>query len=182
MNNSSIDIKRMTTNGILIAIGAILHQITPPIPLFGIPMQPDLSLVMLFTIMIYNREYKTDLVCGIAVGIFAALTTKMGAPGQIANVVDKFITTNIMFFVITGLRDRMNVNKLIAVILPIGTAISGTLFVSVAVLVGGIKAGAFMGMIATVVLPAAVINTVLGFVLFKIIEKTAVATGAYFMN
>ena len=72
----SFNTKKMIVNAILIAIGAILHQITPAIPLFGISMQPDLSLAMLFIIMIYNRDYKTNLICGIAVGIFAAMTTK----------------------------------------------------------------------------------------------------------
>lgn len=45
--------KRMVTNAILISIGAILHQITPP---FG--MQADFSLAMLFIIIIFNKEYK----------------------------------------------------------------------------------------------------------------------------
>ena len=51
--NTNLNTKKMTTNAILIAIGAILHQITPAIPLFGISMQPDLSLAMLFIIMIF---------------------------------------------------------------------------------------------------------------------------------
>ena len=55
--NTGLNTKRMTTNAILIAIGAILHQITPAIPLFGISMQPDLSLAMLFIIILYNKDY-----------------------------------------------------------------------------------------------------------------------------
>lgn len=179
--NTNVNIKRMTTNAILIAIGAILHQITPAIPLFGIAMQPDLSLAMLFIIMIYNKDYKTNLICGIAVGIFAALTTKMPM-GQIPNIVDKFITTNIMFGFISMFRNKLSVNKLMALILPIGTTISGMLFVSVAIIIGGINASAFLSLFLSVVLTAAVINTFLGFFLFKIVEKTAVATGAYFID
>lgn len=179
--NTNINTKRITTNAILIAIGAILHQITPAIPLFGISMQPDLSLAMLFIIMIYNKDYKTNLICGIAVGVFAAMTTKMPM-GQIPNVVDKFITTNIMFAFVTMIRNRLDVNKLMMIILPIGTTISGTLFITVAIIIGGIQAAAFMELFVSVVLTAAVINTILGFALFKIVERTATATGAYITN
>ena len=179
--NTNINTKRITTNAILIAIGAILHQITPAIPLFGISMQPDLSLAMLFIIMIYNRDYKTNLICGIAVGIFAAMTTKMPM-GQIPNIVDKFITTNIMFALITLIRNKLDINKLMMIILPIGTTISGTLFITVAIIIGGIEAGAFIELFISVVLTAALINTILGFELFKIVERTAAATGAYLVN
>lgn len=179
--NTNFNTKRMTTNAILIAIGAILHQITPAIPLFGISMQPDLSLAMLFIIMIYNRDYKTSLICGIAVGVFAAMTTKMPM-GQIPNIVDKFITTNVIFALISIIRNKLDVNKLMMIILPIGTTISGTLFITVAIIIGGIEAGAFIELFISVVLTAAVINTILGFALFKIVERTAVATGAYIVS
>ena len=79
--------RKMITNAILIAIGAILHQVTP---LLGVPMQPDFALVMLFIIMIYNNDYKTTLICGLIIGIFTALTTKTPG-GQIPNILDKFI-------------------------------------------------------------------------------------------
>ena len=176
--NTNLNTKRMATNAILIAIGAILHQITPAIPLFGISMQPDLSLAMLFIIMIYNKDYKTNLICGIAFGLFAAMTTKMPM-GQIPNIVDKFITTNIIFALITMIRNRLDANKLMMIILPIGTTISGTLFITVAIIVGGIQASAFIELFVSVVLTAAVINTILGFALFKIVERTASVTGAY---
>ena len=44
--------RKLTINAILLAVGALLHQITPAI---GLPMQPDFSLVMLFIIMIINK-------------------------------------------------------------------------------------------------------------------------------
>lgn len=179
--NTNLNTKRMTTNAILIAVGAILHQITPGLPLFGISMQPDLSLVMLFIIILYNKDYKTSLICGIAVGVFAALTTKMPM-GQIPNIVDKFITTNVMFIFISLIRDKLSSNKVMMFSLPIGTIISGTLFISVAVIIGGMPASSFIELFTSVVLTTAVVNTILGFALFKIVERTAVATGAYFIN
>ena len=84
--------KKIALNSLLLAIGLLLHQLTPVI---GLPIQPDITLIMLFEIMIINREdYKTSLICGIVTGIFTALTTKFPG-GQLPNIIDKAITTNI---------------------------------------------------------------------------------------
>ena len=87
-----------------------------------------------------------------------------------------------MFALITLIRNKIDMNKLMMIILPIGTTISGTLFITVAIIIGGIEAGAFIELFISVVLTAAVINTILGFALFKIVERTAAATGAYLVN
>ena len=47
----NLNTKKMVMNALLLAIGAILHQITPAL---GLPMQPDFALAMLFIIMIIN--------------------------------------------------------------------------------------------------------------------------------
>ena len=88
--------KKIALNSLLLAIGLLLHQLTPVI---GLPIQPDITLIMLFEIMIINREdYKTSLICGIVTGIFTALTTKFPG-GQLPNIIDKTITTNIIYLV-----------------------------------------------------------------------------------
>ena len=165
--------KRMVTNAILIAIGAILHQITP-----GIDMQPDLSLAMLFIIMVYNRDYKTSLICGIAVGIFAAITSKT-PNGQLPNIIDKFITCNVMFLVLSVLRDRVSKTVQILTVLPLGTLLSGTTFLTVLMVLNGFPMETFKTLFVTVVLTTAALNVVIGFILFKIVGKTIKITGAY---
>ena len=68
----NLNTKKMVMNALLLAIGAILHQITPAL---GLPMQPDFALAMLFIIMIINdNDYKTSLICAIITGVFTALT------------------------------------------------------------------------------------------------------------
>ena len=49
----NLNTKKMVINALLLAIGAILHQITPAL---GLPMQPDFALAMLFIIMIINKK------------------------------------------------------------------------------------------------------------------------------
>ena len=85
--------KKLVLNSVLLGIGLVLHQIEPAI--FGV--KPDMTLIMLFTVMILNKDsYKTCLACGIVVGIFSAITTSFPG-GQVPNVIDKFITTNLIF-------------------------------------------------------------------------------------
>lgn len=86
--------KKLTLNAILLAMGLLIHQITPAI---GLPMKPDVPLAMLFVILVLNRDdYKTCLIAGIVTGIFTALTSSFPG-GQIPNVIDKTLTANIVF-------------------------------------------------------------------------------------
>jgi hypothetical protein len=167
--------RKMVTNAILIAVGAILHQLTP---LLGVPMQPDLSLAMLFIIIVYNKDYKTTLVCGIIVGVFAALTTKTPG-GQLPNILDKFITSNIVYLMLIPLRERFNKLTQISILLPIGTLISGTVFLSLLMVLGGLPMSQFGTLFITVVVTIAILNVIIGVVLFKIVDRTVGVTGAY---
>lgn len=173
--NFKMNTKRMTTNAILIAIGAILHQITPSI--FG--MQADFSLAMLFIIIVFNKDYKTTLTCGIIIGVFAALTTKTPG-GQMPNIIDKFITCNIMYFILLPLRNKINNLKQITILLPLGTLISGSIFITALANLAGLPAGfSVQGLLISTVIPTAVVNTIVGIIIFKIVEKIASANGSY---
>ncbi|MGL4990538.1 MAG: tryptophan transporter [Sarcina sp.] len=167
--------KKLVINAMLLGIGALLHQITPTL---GLPMQPDFALAMLFIIIILNNaEYKTSLIAGIVTGIFTAMTTKFPG-GQIPNVIDKIITVHVVllvFYMINKVMIKMDdkKKKIIqsVVILPIGSIISGTIFLSSALLIAGLPAP-FSALFITVVLPAAIINLIFGVILFKVIDRS----------
>ena len=91
----SFNTKKMIVNAILIAIGAVLHTISPT---FGVA-QPDFALAMMFIIILINKDYKTALFSGIIVGIFTALTTKT-VGGQAPNIIDKVITANVAYLIL----------------------------------------------------------------------------------
>ncbi|WP_446898943.1 tryptophan transporter [Clostridium sp. LBM24168] len=167
-----MNLKKMIINSILLAIGAILHQVVPPI-LFG--MKPDISLAMLFIIIIFNREYKTCLAAGIVAGLLAAATTTFPG-GQFANIIDKFITVNIMFAILKPLRDRINDQIKVVFITAIGTIVSGSVFLTVILFTIGLN-GSFAMFFLSVVLPAALVNTIVAVCLFNIIN-VAVKRGA----
>ena len=64
---TNMNTKKMVINALLLAIGAILHQITPAL---GLPMQPDFALAMLFIIMIINNnDYKTSIIAAIITNV-----------------------------------------------------------------------------------------------------------------
>lgn len=172
---TNINTKKMVINALLLAIGAILHQITPAL---GLPMQPDFALAMLFIIMIINNnDYKTSIVCAIITGVFTALTTKFPG-GQLPNIIDKIVTANVMYVVLLTLNKILNyikisskikVNLLVLISFPIGTLISGTTFLLSANFIVGLPAN-FSILFITVVIPALLINTIGGFILYHIIN------------
>lgn len=170
--------KKLTLNAILLAMGLLIHQLTPAI---GLPMQPDISLAMMFIIMILNKDdYKICLVAGIVTGIFAALTTKFPG-GQIPNIFDKTITINIMFmimYIIYKLPFMKNLSSkkqdLIAltIIFPVGTIVSGTLFLLIAQAIVGLPGGSFTALFMVAVAPAILINLIAGMLLFKVVNMS----------
>ncbi|MGL5634543.1 MAG: tryptophan transporter [Sarcina sp.] len=167
--------KKLVMNALLLGIGAILHQITPAL---GLPMQPDFALAMLFIIIILNDgDYKTTLVAGLVTGIFTAMTTKFPG-GQIPNMIDKIITLHIVYILVfimnkfmSGLEIKKRRLLQCIIVLPLGTLVSGTVFLVSALLMVSLPAP-FIALFTTVVLPAIVINLIVGTVLFRIVEKS----------
>lgn len=157
--------KKMTINAILLAIGALLHYITPA---FGLPMQPDFALIMLFLIIFMNEDYKTALIAGIITGIFTALTTKFPG-GQLPNMIDKLITANVVYFALLPLRNKLKANIKMPIILLLGTVVSGITFLASASFIVGLPAS-FNVLFIAVVLPATLINAVVGTVLYNVVN------------
>ena len=158
--------RRLTLNAILLAMGLVLHQITPPI----FTIKPDTTLIMLFTLMIINRDsYKTCLVAGIVAGIFAGMTSAFPG-GQIPNVIDKFLTTNIIPFV-RNLGDKVKDLVVTGIVMVIGTFVSGTIFLTAAQIIVGLP-GNFTVLFMSVVVPAVAINLIVGVLIYKIVNVT----------
>lgn len=167
-----MNLKKLIINSLLLAIGALLHQISPPI-LFG--MRPDVSLVMLFIIMLLNKDYKSCLCAGIVTGLLSAATTTFPG-GQFANLVDKLITANLMFIVLGLIRERVNNQVKILITTILGTIVSGSVFLITVLLTVGLTVG-FTTLFLSVVLPACLVNTIGALFLFNVIN-TALKRGA----
>ena len=166
--------KKMIINAILIAIGVMLHILAPSI---GLPIQPDFAVAMMIIIIMLNKDYKTAVFVGIILGIFTAMTTKSPG-GQIPNIIDKIVTSNIVYLVSIPLRDRVNKNILLGGLQFFGTIISGTVFlVSLFFIGNNLPVENIIPIFAAVVLPTAALNLIIGLVIYKVVERTMKITG-----
>jgi len=157
-------LKDMILTSLLIAIGLVLHQITPPI-VGG--MKPDFLVAMLFVALYIDHSAKNVFLAGLLSGIFSAITTTFPG-GQIANLCDKMVTAIVVMLLIQFF-SRFNSNLLVAVTAFIGTVVSGCVFLGVALLVVGELPVAFTALFTTTVIPAAIINTIVTFLCYKVV-------------
>ncbi|WP_087973351.1 tryptophan transporter [Oceanobacillus rekensis] len=152
---------------LLVGIGTVLHAFVPPM-LFGV--KPDMLLSMMFLGILLFPKTKYVLILSIASGVISALTTS--APGgQIANIIDKPITAFLFFAMFLLLKDRININISAPVLTAVGTMISGSIFLSVALYILGLMEGGFLALFVGMVLPAAVLNTIIMIIVYPIIQS-----------
>ena len=159
--------KQLVTNSLLLAVGFLLHYITPAIG----SMQIDFSLITLILVITLNKSsFSTCIAGGIATGIFSGLTTKFPL-GFIPNIIDKIMTT-IAVYLLLKLLDKTTLHSKIKAIIvnAVGTVISGTVFLVSALLLTGLPAP-FSLLFVTVVIPAIVVNTIAGFIINTICIK-----------
>lgn len=157
--------KKAIINSLFIGIGLILHQIAPPL-LLG--MKPDLSLTMMFIIILINDDYRTTLLSGIVCGILTALTTTFPG-GQIPNVIDKIVTAHLIYLMLLPLRNRVNNQIKTILVTSIGTIISGAIFLGSAAILAGLP-GSFSALFLGIVLPATLVNTIVAPILYNAIN------------
>lgn len=159
--------KQLVTNSLLLAVGFILHYVTPAIG----SMQIDFSLITLILIVSLNKNsFSTCIASGVVTGIFSGITTKFPL-GFIPNLIDK-ITTAIAVYLLLKLLDKTALNNKIKTIVvnAVCTLVSGIVFLASALLLVGLPAP-FSVLFITVVIPAIAINTLVGFLVNSICEK-----------
>lgn len=157
-----MNLRKLVINSLFLAIGVILHQITPPL-VNG--MKPDFLLAMIFIIILLNDDYKTILITALAAGIFSAATTSFPG-GQVPNIIDKFITCNVLYIILIPIRKIFHNQIKIILISSLGTILSGSVFLLSALLLVGLPAP-FSILFFSIVLPATLINTVVTLFLYN---------------
>jgi len=153
---------KIIITSLLLAIGLILHQITPGIIL---GMKPDLQLVFMILSIILTKNFKLALITGIVAGILCALTTTFPG-GQLPNIIDKTITSISIYFIYKNFYSNSPLK--LTVIYFIGTIISGSIFLGSALIIVGLPAP-FLILFVSIVLPTSVLNSLIGFSLHKLI-------------
>lgn len=165
--NTRLDTRVLVFLSLLIGIGAALHTIMPPI-IFGVT--PDLLLVMMTLGIILFPKIPYVLLLSLASGFISAMTT--GFPGgQIANVIEKPITAFIILGLLKVLQKTMSKQKLAPTLTAIGTLISGGIFLFIPVVIMELGNAGFSVLYVSVVLPTALLNTVLMTVIYPIVQN-----------
>ena len=159
--------KQLVINSLLLAVGFILHYVTPAIG----SMQIDFSLITLILIINLNKNsFSTCIASGVATGIFSGITSKFPM-GMIPNILDKIMTTIFVYLLIKLLDKTALHSKIKAVVTnAVGTLVSGIVFLASALLLVGLPAP-FSVLFITVVIPATVVNTIVGFIINTICIK-----------
>ncbi|MDP4104255.1 MAG: tryptophan transporter [Bacillota bacterium] len=155
--------KNLVALALLVGIGAVLHAVIPGIFL---GMKPDMMLAMMFLGIILFPDFKSVLLLGIVTGLIAGITTTFPG-GLIPNIIDKIVTSMLFFGLFLSLNKFRNSIVSVAILTAVGTLISGTAFLTSAYFIVGLP-GAFTGLFAAVVLPAAVINTIAMIIIYPI--------------
>ena len=160
--------KQLVTNSLLLAVGFLLHYVTPTL---GIPMQIDFSLItMILVINLNKNNLGSCIASGVVTGIFSGLTTKFPL-GLIPNIIDKIVTTIVIYLLLKLLDKTTLSSKIKAIVVnSVGTIVSGIVFLASALLLVGLPAP-FSVLFITVVIPAIVVNTIVGFLISNIYEK-----------
>ena len=156
--------KQLVTNALLLAVGFLLHYVTPAIGF----MQIDFSLITLILVINLNKNsFSTCIAGGIATGIFSGMTTKFPL-GFVPNLIDKIVTTVVAYLLIKLLDKTTLSSKIKSIAVnAVATLVSGVVFLGSALILVGLPAS-FGLLFVTVVLPAIVVNTVVGFLLNKV--------------
>ncbi len=150
---------------LLMAIGYVLRLLTPPLVL---GMKPDIMLIMLFSVILLKRNLTLSLEAGLIAGFVTALTTTFPG-GQLANLVDKLLTSLLAFGLAGALARRLPDKAVAPVVAGAGTLFSGATFLTVALLTVGLPTS-FGVLYASVVLPAALFNTVAVTLLYPVLK------------
>ncbi|MDO4719754.1 MAG: tryptophan transporter [Peptostreptococcaceae bacterium] len=153
--------KHYVMTALMLAMGWVLHAAVPGV--FG--MKFDLLLVFMILAIVLYPTLKNAFLAGVGGGVLTALTTTFPG-GQIPNFIDKAMTAMIiliLFRLLSGVSSEKTKTILLSCV---GTLISGSIFLTAALLIVGLPAPFFV-LFTGVVLPTCLGNTLISVVVYK---------------
>jgi hypothetical protein len=160
--------KNLVLMALLIGVGTALYIVVPG---FVQGMKPDFILTMMFIGILLFPTLKETFLLGLSAGVLSGLFTQFPA-GLVPNIIDKVVTAFIFFALVLVLKKVISNIAVSAILVGIGTLISGTVFLSVALLVMGTDVGStFAVLFVGVVLPTIAFNVVTFLIIYPIITK-----------
>lgn len=167
-----MNLKKNIFTALLLAIGFILHQITPGI-LGG--MKFDFLLSFIFVSILLNNTFKNAMLTGLLGGLLSAMSTTFPG-GQIPNMIDKVLTCLILFVVIKSLSHFKLNTFIVALVGGLGTFLSGTIFLLSALVITGLPIPLLV-LFVSIVIPTTIVNGIGTVFVFAIVQKALRITG-----
>lgn len=163
-----MNIRVLVPLSLLVAIGVVLHQMIPPI--FN-GMKPDMMLLMMFLGIMLFPQIKNVLILGIATGFLSGLTSSFPG-GLVPNIIDKILTSLIIYGFYLFLTKLVKQSIATTVLTALGTIISGSVFLTSALLIVGLPGGVgFLPLFIGVVIPATFLNTISMMIIYPIVQS-----------
>ncbi|WP_042476665.1 tryptophan transporter [Bacillus ndiopicus] len=158
--------KNLVLMALLVGIGATLYVI---IPGFNGGMKPDFMLTMMFIGIVLFPTFKETFLLSLATGVLSGLFSTFPG-GFVPNIIDKAVTGFIFLIIVLILRHAVQKTAVNIGLVAVGTIISGSTFLAMALLLTEVPIN-FSVLFATVVLPATALNTIAFLIIFPIICK-----------
>ena len=160
--------KNLVLMALLVGVGAALYVVTPGM-VNG--MKPDFMLTMMFIGILLFPTVKETFLLSLVTGVLSGLFTTFPA-GLTPNIIDKAVTGFVFLAAVVVLKKVVSNVAVSAVLVSLGTILSGSVFLSVALFVFNANVGAtFAVLFAGVVLPAVAFNVVAFVIIYPIVTK-----------
>ncbi|RHW36615.1 tryptophan transporter [Lysinibacillus yapensis] len=160
--------KNLVLMALLVGVGAVLYLV---IPGYGEGMKPDFMLTMMFIGILLFPTFKETFLLAITTGVLSGLFSSFPG-GFVPNIIDKVVTGIVFFAIVAALRHLAQKVAVGAVLVALGTILSGTVFLSMASMLVGLPGGAaFTALFVAVVLPAVALNAIAFIIIFPIITR-----------
>lgn len=162
------NVQKLIIMALFLAIGTIANAIIP-----GVLMRPDFLLTTMFLSLFLFADKKNIIILGLVAGILSGLVTTF-PNGFLPNVIDKLITSSVIFLIYATLGRLKSSVVSTAVLTALGTMLSGSIFLTSAMFIVGLPGHmTFTALFIGVVLPATLVNTVAMVILYPIVSKIA---------
>lgn len=161
-----MNIKKNILISLLLAIGLVFSQITPP---FLGGMRFDFLLSFMFISLILTKDFKSTILIGILSGLLSAFASSFPG-GELPNILEKIVVSIYIHGLIILFNEEISKGKLVFISLT-GTFLSGFLFLTFASILVGLPTS-LLSLLKVVVIPATILNGFGTVFLFKLIEKS----------
>ena len=160
--------KNLVLMALLVGVGAALYVVTPGM-VNG--MKPDFMLTMMFIGILLFPTVKETFLLSLVTGVLSGLFTTFPA-GLTPNIIDKAVTGFVFLAAVVVLKKVVSNVAVSAGLVGLGTILSGSVFLSVALFVFNANVGAtFAVLFAGVVIPAVAFNVVAFVIIYPIVTK-----------